>query len=103
MTKKTNEQGFLIDHTQWTEQWATQIALDHQLELTQVDFDIINALRNFYIEFDLSPPMRPLVKIVKTKVNPEYGTSIWLMQRYGESPARVLALLAGLPKPKNCL
>ena len=26
-----------------------------------------------------------------------------LMQRFGESPARMLALLAGLPKPKNCL
>jgi tRNA 2-thiouridine synthesizing protein E len=103
MTQSTNEQGFLLEFTQWTEDWAKQTAKENSLELDNVDFSIIKALRSFYVEFDLSPPMRPLVKLIKTKVHPDYGNSIWLMQRYGESPARVLALLAGLPKPKNCL
>ncbi|MFQ3292288.1 TusE/DsrC/DsvC family sulfur relay protein [Reinekea sp.] len=103
MTQSTNEQGFLLDFTQWTETWAQQVAKENNLTLDSIDLSIIAALRGFYIEFDLSPPMRPLVKLIKTKVNLDYGNSIWLMQRYGESPARVLALLAGLPKPKNCL
>ena len=64
---------------------------------------IINALGDFYFEYDVSRAMRPLVKHIKNTIGEQYGASIWLMQRYGESPARVLALLAGLPKPKNCL
>lgn len=103
MTQPTNEQGFLLDFTLWSEDWAKHVAQENGLNFDSIDLTIIEALRNFYIEFDLSPPMRPLVKLIKTKVNPDYGNSIWLMQRYGESPARVLALLAGLPKPKNCL
>jgi tRNA 2-thiouridine synthesizing protein E len=103
MTQPTNEQGFLLDFTLWSEDWAKHVAQENGLNFDSIDLTIIEALRNFYIEFDLSPPMRPLVKLIKTKVNPTYGNSIWLMQRYGESPARVLALLAGLPKPKNCL
>lgn len=103
MTQSTNEQGFLLDFNQWTDDWAKQTANENNLPLDDLDLTIIDALRSFYVEFDLSPPMRPLVKLIKTKVNPDYGNSIWLMQRYGESPARVLALLAGLPKPKNCL
>ncbi|MFC3700508.1 TusE/DsrC/DsvC family sulfur relay protein [Reinekea marina] len=103
MALEVNEQGFLLDASEWTESWAEHMAQKQGLPLDEVDFRIINALRQFYFDFDLSPPMRPLVKLIKNNVHSDYGNSIWLMQRYGESPARVLALLAGLPKPKNCL
>jgi tRNA 2-thiouridine synthesizing protein E len=104
MTNLTvDHQGFLLNATDWNEDWARQTASDNQLTLETIDLDIIQQLREFYFEYDLSPAMRPLVKHIKNTVGEQYGNSIWMMQRYGESPARMLALLAGLPKPKNCL
>ncbi len=99
----TDKQGFLIDAKSWSEDWCVQISNLLEIELNNQDMKIINALRDFYFEFDLSPPMRPLVKHIKNNFGADIGNSIWLMKRYGESPARVLSQLAGLPKPKNCL
>ena len=103
MTLQTDHQGFLLDAREWTEQWASKTANDRDVTWENIDIDIVNTLRDFYFEFDLSPAMRPLVKHIKNSFGGDIGNSIWLMQRYGESPARILALLAGLPKPKNCL
>ncbi|PTY36573.1 hypothetical protein BGP77_04560 [Saccharospirillum sp. MSK14-1] len=102
-TFSTDHLGFLKDANQWTEAWAQQQAQQHDIALTDDDLNIIQALRDFYFRYDLSPAMRPLVKHLKTEFGPDIGNSIYLMQRFGESPARMLALLAGLPKPKNCL
>ncbi|EAR09670.1 TusE/DsrC/DsvC family sulfur relay protein [Reinekea blandensis] len=103
MAYERDHLGFLQDARQWDMQWVHQSAEALNLEITDIDEQIIQALRDFYFEYDLSPAMRPLVKHIKQTVGPDQGNSIWLMQRYGESPARTLALLAGLPKPKNCL
>lgn len=100
---KIDELGFLSDVNQWNQAWALQVADQLALTLEGIDWQIIEALRQFYFSYDLSPAMRPLVKQIKLTVGEPYGTSMWLMQRYGESPARSLAQLAGLPKPKNCL
>lgn len=99
----TDKLGFLIDANTWSEDWCVQTSNLLDIELNDQDMKIINALRDFYFEFDLSPPMRPLVKHIKNNFGADIGNSIWLMKRYGESPARVLSHLAGLPKPKNCL
>ena len=104
MTELTTDHlGFLQDARSWNETWCRAQARSQGLDLTEEDLDIIRSLREFYFEYDLSPAMRPLVKHLKNRFGPEVGNSMTLMQRYGESPARMLALLAGLPKPKNCL
>lgn len=102
-TFETDHLGFLLDARRWTQDWCQDIANQQGLSLTDQDMAIIESLRDFYFEYDLSPAMRPLVRHLKTRFGAEVGNSIFLMQRFGESPARMLALLAGLPKPKNCL
>jgi tRNA 2-thiouridine synthesizing protein E len=47
--------------------------------------------------------MRPLCKSVADCLGVEMGRSIYLNQQFPGSPAKLVALLAGLPKPKNCL
>lgn len=100
---ETDHLGFLLNATHWTRDWCLDIASQQGLSLTDQDMAIVESLREFYYEYDLSPAMRPLVKHLKVRFGAEVGNSIFLMQRFGESPARMLALLAGLPKPKNCL
>ena len=103
MSYETDHLGFLLNAQSWDKGWAETVAKNLSLNLEPLDLEIVESLRAFYFEFDLSPPMRPLVKHIKTTFGADIGNSIWLMKRYGESPARVLAQLAGLPKPKNCL
>jgi tRNA 2-thiouridine synthesizing protein E len=43
------------------------------------------------------------VKAVKQSLGDDKGRSIYLMQLFPGSPAKLAARLAGLPKPDNCL
>jgi len=47
--------------------------------------------------------MRPLCKTVAEHCGLEKGRSIYLLQLFPGSPAKLVARYAGLPKPKNCL
>lgn len=98
-----DNEGFLIELNDWNEAVAEQVAVSESLQLTDVHWQIIYALRNFYARTDLSPAMRPFVKLVKTEVDASLGTSIVLMQLFGSSPAKTAAKIAGLPKPTNCI
>ena len=46
---------------------------------------------------------RPLVKLVGPRLGPAKGRSIYLRQLFPDSPAKLAARLAGLPRPDNCL
>jgi len=103
MNIQTDHLGFLADLNTWDEQVANHLANLESIELTKHHFEVIFALREFYQTFDLSPAMRPLCKFLKTKLGTDKASSIYLMTLFGQSPAKMAAKLAGLPKPDNCL
>ena len=102
-TIEFDEEGYLLDLSQWNEALAEDIAAQEGLELTEAHWEILNLLRQFYQEFELSPAMRPLVKYIGINLDKDKAKSIYLMQLFGESPAKMASKLAGLPKPTNCL
>lgn len=99
----TDKEGYLKDLADWSPEVAGALARDFDLELTPEHWEVIELLRDFYREFELSPAMRPLVKRVGQKLGPEKGRSIYLMKLFPPSPAKVASKIAGLPRPDNCL
>lgn len=96
-------EGHLQNLQDWTPEVAARLAQLDGRQLTPAHHEIINLLRDFYRQFELSPAMRPLVKYIRQQLGADKASSIYLMQLFGESPARVAARYAGLPKPDNCL
>jgi tRNA 2-thiouridine synthesizing protein E len=82
---------------------AEHLAAQEGLELTEAHWEVLHLLRDFYARYAHSPAMRPLVKAVKQSLGDDKGRSIYLMQLFPGSPAKLAARLAGLPKPDNCL
>jgi tRNA 2-thiouridine synthesizing protein E len=103
MLPQVDAEGFLSDLQDWSPEVATYLAQKEGITLTEAHWEIIQLIRKFYAEFDLSPAMRPLVKYVTLHLGSEKGKSIYLMQLFPPSPAKIAAKLAGLPKPANCL
>lgn len=102
-TIEFDEEGYLLDLSQWSEALAEEIAAKEQLELTDAHWEILRVLRGFYEQFEVSPAMRPLVKAVTKELGSEKGKSIYLMKLFPGSPPKLAAKIAGLPKPANCL
>jgi len=98
-----DKQGFLRNLNDWNKDVALTIARESGIEMTEAHWAIINTLRNFYLETGVSPAMRILVKLVREKLGEDKGNSIYLMQLFPGSPAKVASKIAGLPKPTNCL
>ena len=98
-----DKDGYLINLNDWDEEIANAIAAQENVSLTFAHWEIINLLQEFYREFELSPAMRALVKYTEKKLGPEKGKSIYLLQLFPPSPAKIASKIAGLPRPTNCL
>lgn len=89
--------------TAWSEETAGQLAAEKDITLTQPHIEILKLARQFYAEYGFSPSMRPLIKTIGINLGVSKARSIYLMQLFPQSPAKIVARLSGLPKPKNCL
>ena len=98
-----DKEGYIQDITAWNTDVASAIAAQELITLSEDHWRVIYALRSFYAATDASPAMRARGNVVKRDLGPELGSSIALMTLFGESPAKMAAKIAGLPKPPNCL
>jgi tRNA 2-thiouridine synthesizing protein E len=98
-----DKEGYLTDLSAWNECVAHALAASESIELVDAHWEMIRVLRDFYSRTENSPSMRPFVKLVRTELGPEKGTSIYLMKLFGGSPAKTAAKIAGLPRPTNCI
>lgn len=98
-----DKDGYLADLNDWSTEVANVLASAEELELTDEHWEILELLRGFYQEFQLSPATRPLIKYTALKLGPEKGNSLHLNRLFKGTPAKLAAKLAGLPRPTNCL
>ena len=103
MQLETDKDGYLKHLSDWNPRVAQWLAQSAGVVLEAEHWEVINALRVFYVDTGVSPAMRILVKIVKQKVSLGKGNSIYLLTLFPGSPALLAAKIAGLPRPTNCL
>ena len=99
----TDKAGYLENLGDWSEAIAVQLAEAEGVSLDDEHWALIELIRDFYRKFEVSPAMRVLVKQVRAQLGEERGNSIYLLRLFPGSPAKVLAKIAGLPRPTNCL
>lgn len=103
MSLNLDQDGHLIDYTQWNEQIAQHLANSLQIELTDWHLQVLFAVRDFYQQFGYAPATRPLIKFLMKTVDPNINNTV-LQQKFNTGlVARQLCRIAGIPKPANCL
>ncbi|MRI34452.1 sulfurtransferase TusE [Endozoicomonas sp. OPT23] len=102
MDLNLDKDGYLLDTAEWSREIADQLANDSGVQLTDDHWQVLELLRNFYQEFEHAPSQRPFVKYIANHLGKEKGSSMYLMKLFPESPAKLAARIAGLPRPTNC-
>ena len=102
MTLSLDKEGFLTSYRDWQPEIAPELAATEDIELTDAHWEIIYLVRDYYQRFNVSPTTRVLVKIVGEQLGSEKGKSIYLMKLFSAKSAKLVAKIAGLPKPNNC-
>ncbi|MCQ4347072.1 TusE/DsrC/DsvC family sulfur relay protein [Pseudomonas stutzeri] len=98
-----DKDGYLVELDDWSPAVAEALAAREQLVLGEAHWEILELLRRFYAEFQLSPATRPLIRYAAQQLGAEKGNSLHLNKLFHGTPAKLAAKLAGLPKPTNCL
>lgn len=99
----TDPQGYLLNVSDWSPELAPVIAAGEEIELTEAHWEVVNFVRNFYLEFNTSPAIRVLVKAIGQAMGPDKGNSKYLYTLFPVGPAKQATKIAGLPKPAKCI
>jgi len=101
-TIEANEKGYLLNVDDWDEEVAKAIAAQDGIdELTQRHWDVINYLRDEYINnAGNQPNMRNLVKAMQ-KIWDDKVESKALYELFPNSPDKQGSKIAGLPESKR--
>jgi tRNA 2-thiouridine synthesizing protein E len=102
-TIETDEEGYLVNLSDWTEDIAKLIATQENLELTSAHWEVVNFLREYYTEFQIAPAVRVLTKSIGKKLGADKGNSQYLYELFPYGPAKQACKIAGLPKPTGCV
>ena len=102
-TFETDEEGYLVNLADWTEDVAGAIAKQENIEMSQNHWEVVNVLREYYNEYPIAPAVRVLTKAIGKKLGPDKGSNQYLYELFPYGPAKQACKIAGLPKPTGCV
>ena len=102
-TFETDEEGYLVNLADWSEDIAKHIAVTENVEMSQNHWEVVNFLRKYYDEYQIAPAVRVLPKAIGKQLGPEKGNSQYLYELFPYGPAKQACKIAGLPKPTGCV
>ena len=102
-TYETDEEGYLINLSDWSEGLATAMATADGAELDENHLEVLNFLREYYEEYQIAPAVRVLTKAIGKRMGKEKATSKYLYELFPYGPAKQACKYAGLPKHTGCV
>jgi TusE/DsrC/DsvC family sulfur relay protein len=100
---ETDEEGYLLNLSDWNEDVAQFLAQEEKVALTPNHWEVINFLREYYNEYQIAPAIRVLTKAIGKKLGPDKGNNKYLYELFPYGPAKQACKIAGLPKPTGCV
>ena len=91
-----NDEGYLVDANQWTPAIGEAIASELGIPLDANHWEVINFAREDYANTGKSPGLRRIAANTHANMKSLY-------QLFPKGPGKLVARIAGTPKPKSCL
>ena len=92
-----DEDGFIQEPEKWQEAIAEDLAkTEEAYPLSEDAWKVVNYLRNYYLEFEIAPPIRKLTKDTNFSLK-------YIYEMFPSGPAKGACKVAGLPQPTGCL
>ncbi|MDD5249479.1 MAG: TusE/DsrC/DsvC family sulfur relay protein [Rhodocyclaceae bacterium] len=99
----TDAEGYLANLEDWSEEIASYLSEQDQLQLTESHWEIINFMRSYFHENGVAPNLRILQKLLKAELGEEKADKKYLFDLFPYGPAKQAARYAGMPKPTGCV
>ena len=96
MNFEVDAEGFLVDANQWNDDVGGAIAAELGINLTPEHWKLIHFAREDFAVKHQSPGLRRISKNTGVGMKDIY-------RLFPKGPGKLVARIAGLPKPKSCL
>jgi len=97
MEIEIDEDGFIQEPQKWNKEVAEDIAkTENAYPMTEEHWKLVNYLRDYYLKFEIAPPIRMVVKQTGLDLKKIYVL-------FPGGPAKGACKVAGLPKPTGCV
>jgi len=93
---QTDAEGYLSNRDDWSEELAQEFAEQFSVTLSDEHWKVLNVARAIESESGSSPGLRKISKRSETPIKAIY-------KLFPDGPAKLIAKIAGIPKPKSCL
>ena len=94
---EVDEDGFIQEPETWTKEVAEDLAKEENASpMGEEHWKLVNYLRDYYVKYEIAPPVRMLVKQTGLDLKKIY-------QLFPGGPAKGACKIAGLPKPTGCV
>ena len=93
-----DEDGFLQEPEKWSTEMAEFFAKHYEdvEKMTDEHWKVVNYLREYYLKYNIAPPIRMLTKQTGLPLAKIY-------ELFPSGPAKGACKIAGLPKPTGCV
>lgn len=95
-TVHVDQEGFLTDPAEWDREIAGALAVQIGVELTDQHWTILEFLREDHARTGETPTLRRVSTSLEIPVKT-------LFELFPAKPAKKMAYVAGLPKPRGCV
>ena len=96
-TFNIDEDGFIDDFNNWSEQWVQYVKKEEGIEeLTEEHWKVLNVLQDYYKKNGIAPMVRILSKVTGFKLK-------YIYELFPSGPGKGACKMAGLPKPTGCV
>jgi TusE/DsrC/DsvC family sulfur relay protein len=91
-----NDEGFLTEFDEWSEEIAAELATNINVEMTDEHWKLIKWLREDYKEKGETATTRRVQTVGGWPTKQQFTM-------FPKKPAKKMAYIAGVPKPKGCV
>lgn len=91
-----NDEGFLTQYDEWNEEIAKELAKQIEIPMTEEHWKIIKFLREDFKTQGETATSRRVQTVGGVPVKEQFAL-------FPKKPAKKMAYIAGLPKPKGCV
>ena len=91
-----DDEGFMTEYEEWSKDIGERLAAQIGIEMTDEHWKVVDFLRSDYLEKGETATLRRVTMVggIPTKS---------LFQLFPKKPAKKMAYVSGLPKPKGCI
>jgi dissimilatory sulfite reductase related protein len=94
-----DEEGYLIEPKDWNEDIAKEFASQEDIDLTEDHWDAIHYIREYYLEHQIAPDVRHVMKHLAERLGPESRNRIFELFPYGY--VKQACKIAGMKRPRG--